>query len=256
MIHQTAIVDETAKIADDVTIGAYSIIGADVEIDSGTWIGPHVVINGPAKIGKNNKIYQFASLGCDPQDLKFAGEESYLEIGDNNTIREYVTISRGTADGCDVTRVGNDNLMMAYVHIAHDCQIGNHIIFANSASCAGHVEVADHVILGGFTLVHQFTKIGSHCFTSMGAIINQDVPPYIIVASNYGKASGINKVGLKRSGYSDEVIRAIVNAYKLMVRSKKPRQQVMDEAADLIKSYPEVKLMADFIEQSERGIIR
>lgn len=256
MIHQTAIIDETATIADDVTIGAYSVIGAGVEIDSGTWIGPHVVINGPTKIGKNNKIYQFASLGCDPQDLKFAGEKSYLEIGDENTIREYVTISRGTADGCDVTRVGNNNLMMAYVHIAHDCQIGNNIIFANSASCAGHVEVADNVILGGFTLVHQFTKIGSHCFTSMGAVINQDVPPYIIVASNYGKASGINKVGLKRSGYSDEVIRAIVNGYKLMVRSKKPRQQVMDEAADLIKNYPEVKLMADFIEQSERGIIR
>lgn len=256
MIHQTAIIDETAKIADDVTIGAYSIIGAGVEIDSGTWIGPHVVINGPTKIGKNNKIFQFASLGCDPQDLKFAGEESHLQIGDNNTVREYVTISRGTADGCDVTRIGNDNLMMAYVHIAHDCQIGSHNIFANSASCAGHVEVADHVILGGFTLVHQFTKIGSHCFTSMGSIINQDVPPYIIVASNYGKASGINKVGLKRSGYSDEVIRAIVNAYKLMVRSKKPRQQVMEEAADLIQAYPEVKLMADFIEQSERGIIR
>ena len=256
MIHQTAIVDETATIADDVTIGAYSIIGADVKIDSGTWVGPHVVINGPTKIGKNNKIYQFASLGGDPQDLKFAGEKSFLEIGDNNTIREYVTISRGTADGCDVTRIGNDNLMMAYVHIAHDCQIGNHIIFANSASCAGHVEVDDHVILGGFTLVHQFTKIGSHCFTSMGAVINQDVPPYIIVASNYGKASGINKVGLKRRGYSDEVIRAIVNAYKLMIRSKKPRQQVMQEAAELINTYPEVKLMADFIEKSERGIIR
>lgn len=256
MIHQTAIVDETATIADDVTIGAYSIIGADVKIDSGTWVGPHVVINGPTKIGKNNKIYQFASLGGDPQDLKFAGEKSFLEIGDNNTIREYVTISRGTADGCDVTRIGNDNLMMAYVHIAHDCQIGNHIIFANSASCAGHVEVDDHVILGGFTLVHQFTKIGSHCFTSMGAVINQDVPPYIIVASSYGKASGINKVGLKRRGYSDEVIRAIVNAYKLMIRSKKPRQQVMQEAAELINTYPEVKLMADFIEKSERGIIR
>ena len=256
MIHQTAIIDETAIIADDVTIGAYSIIGADVEIDSGTWVGPHVVINGPTKIGKNNKIYQFASLGGDPQDLKFAGEKSFLEIGDNNTIREYVTISRGTADGCDVTRIGNDNLMMAYVHIAHDCQIGNNIIFANSASCAGHVEVEDHVILGGFTLVHQFTKIGAHCFTSMGAVINQDVPPYIIVASNYGKASGINKVGLKRRGYSDEVIRAIVNGYKLMVRSKKPRQQVMQEAAELIEAYPEVKLMADFIEQSERGIIR
>lgn len=256
MIHQTAIIDESAKIADDVSIGPYSVIGADVEIDSGSWIGPHVVINGPTKIGKNNKIFQFASVGEDPQDLKFSGEKSFLEIGDENTIRENVTISRGTADGGNVTRIGSHNLIMAYVHIAHDCQVGNHIIFANSASCAGHVEVGDHAILGGFTLVHQFTKIGEHCFTSMGAIINQDVPPFVIVASNYGKASGINKVGLKRSGYSDEVIRAIVNAYKLMVRSKKPREQVMEEAAELIKTYPEVKLMADFITDSERGIIR
>ncbi len=256
MIHQTAIIDETAKIADDVSIGPYSIIGAGVEIGAGCNIGPHVVINGPTRLGKNNRVYQFASLGEDPQDLKFSGETSFLEIGDNNTIREFVTISRGTEDGGNITRIGDNNLLMAYVHIAHDCQIGSHIIFANSASCAGHVEVGDHAILGGFTLVHQFSKIGAHCFTSMGAIINQDVPPYIIVASNYGKASGINKVGLKRRGYSDEVIRAIVNAYKLMVRSRKPREQVMSEARELIDNYPEVKLMADFIQQSERGIIR
>ncbi|VAW70665.1 Acyl-[acyl-carrier-protein]--UDP-N-acetylglucosamine O-acyltransferase [hydrothermal vent metagenome] len=255
-IHPTAIIDESARLADDVSVGPYSIIGADVEIGAGSWIGPHVVINGPTKMGENNKIFQFASLGEDPQDLKFAGEKSYLEIGDNNTIREYVSISRGTEDGGDITRIGDDNLLMAYVHIAHDCQVGSHIIFANSASCAGHVEVGDHSILGGFTLVHQFTKIGIHCFTSMGAIINQDVPPYIIVASSYGKASGINKVGLKRRGYSDEVIRAIVNAYKLMIRSRKPREQAMQEAAKLIEDYPEVKLMADFIVQSERGIIR
>ncbi len=256
MIHQTAIIDETAIIADDVSIGAYSIIGAEVEIDSGTWIAPHVVINGPAKIGKNNKIYSFASIGGDPQDLKYSGERTILELGDENTIRENVTISRGTEDGGGVTRIGNHNLLMAYVHIAHDCIIGDHIIFANSASCAGHVEVDDHAILGGFTLAHQFTKIGTHCFTSMGSIINQDVPPYVIVASSYGKASGINKVGLKRSGYSDEVIRAIVNAYKLMVRSKKPREQAMQEAEKLIEEFPEVKLMADFIMHSERGIIR
>lgn len=256
MIHQTAIIDPSAKIADDVSIGPYSIIGANVEIGSGCWIGPHVVINGPSKIGKNNRFYQFSSIGEDPQDLKFSGETSFLEIGDNNTIRESVTISRGTADGGHVTRIGDHNLLMAYVHIAHDCQIGSHIIFANSASCAGHVTVGDHAILGGFTLVHQFSKIGEHSFTSMGAIINQDVPPYVIVASSYGKASGINKVGLKRRGYSDEVIRAIVNAYKLMIRSKKPREQVMAEAQELIDKYPEVRLMADFIMQSERGIIR
>lgn len=256
MIHQTAIIDATAKIADDVEIGPYSIIGAHVEIGSGTWVGPHVVINGPAKIGKNNKIFQFASVGEEPQDLKFSGEDSFLEIGDNNTIRENVTISRGTADGGSITRIANDNLLMAYVHVAHDCQIGSHIVFANSASCAGHVEVGDHAILGGFTLVHQFSKIGAYAFTSMGSIINQDVPPYVVVASSYGKAGGINKVGLKRHGYSDEVIRAIVNAYKITIRSKKPREEVMKEAADLIKKYPEVKRMTDFIKQSERGVVR
>jgi len=256
MIHSTAIIDDSAKIADDVEIGPYSIIGAQVEINSGTWIGPHVVINGPTKIGNNNKIFQFASVGEDPQDLKFSGENSSLEIGDNNTIRENVTISRGTADGGNVTRIGNNNLLMAYVHIAHDCQVGNNIIFANSASCAGHVEVGDHAILGGFTLVHQFTKIGAHCFTSMGSIINQDVPPYVVVASAYGKAGGINKVGLKRRGFSDKVIRAIVNAYKITIRSKKPREQALQEAADLIDQYEEVKVMTDFIKNSERGIVR
>jgi len=256
MIHQTAIIDATAKIADGVEIGPYSVIGADVEIQAGTWIGPHVVINGPTKIGKNNKIFQFASVGEEPQDLKFTGEKSSLEIGDNNTIRENVTISRGTADGGGVTRIANDNLLMAYVHVAHDCQIGSHIVFANSASCAGHVEVGDRAILGGFTLVHQFSKIGAHAFTSMGSIINQDVPPYVVVASSYGKAGGINKVGLKRHGYSDEVIRAIVNAYKLTIRSKKPREDAMKEAEKLIEKYPEVKRMTDFIQQSERGIVR
>ncbi len=256
MIHQTAIIDAKAKIADDVSVGPYTVIGADVEIDSGTWIGPHVVINGPTKIGKNNKIFQFASIGEDPQDLKFDGEITYLKIADNNTIRENVTISRGTEDGGGITRIGSHNLLMAYVHIAHDCIIGDHIILANSASCAGHVEVGDHAILGGFTLLHQFTKVGKHAFTSMGSIINQDVPPYVIVASSYGKAGGINKVGLKRSGYSDEVIRAIVNAYKLLIRSKKPRDEAMQAAAELIENYSEVKLMADFIQQSERGIIR
>ncbi len=256
MIHPTAIIDDTARIADDVEIGPYSIIGAQVEIAAGTWIGPHVVINGPTRIGKNNRIFQFASIGEQPQDLKFAGEPTRLEIGDNNTIRENVTISRGTVDGGNVTRIGNDNLLMAYVHIAHDCQVGDHIIFANSASCAGHVEVGDYAILGGFTLVHQFSKIGAHSFTSMGSIINQDVPPYVVVASSYGKAGGINKVGLKRRGFSDEVIRAIVNAYKITIRSKKPREQAMQEAAQLIDQYEEVRVMTDFIQQSERGIVR
>lgn len=256
MIHPTAIIDDSASIADDVEIGPYSVIGANVEIGSGCWIGPHVVINGPTKMGKNNRIFQFASIGEDPQDLKYNGEATELIIGDNNRIRENVTISRGTVEGGGITRLGDHNLLMAYVHIAHDCIVGNHIIFANSASIAGHVTVEDNAILGGFTLVHQFSKIGRNCFTSMGSIINQDVPPFVIVASNYGKCSGINKVGLKRHGFTDETIRAIVNAYKLLVRSRKPREQALKEAAELIDQYPEVKQMAEFIQQSERGILR
>ncbi len=256
MIHQTAIIDPAATIADDVEIGAYSIIGADVEIGAGCWIAPHVVINGPTRIGENNKIYSFASVGGAPQDLKYAGEPTELIIGNNNTIRENVTISRGTVDGGNVTSIGDHNLLMAGVHIAHDCIVGSHNIFANSASCAGHVEVGDHAILGGFTLVHQFSKIGSHCFTSMGSIINQDVPPFVVVASHYGKAGGINKVGLKRRGFDDDVIRAIVNAYKLLIRSRKPREQALEDAKELIDKYPEVQMLVDFITTSKRGVVR
>ncbi len=256
MIHATAIVDPSAKIADDVEIGAYSIIGADVEIASGTWIGPHVVINGPTKIGRDNKIYQFASLGEAPQDLKYADEPTRLEIGDRNTIREYVTFNRGTEDGGGVTRIGNDNLFMAYVHVAHDCLVGNKIVFANSASLAGHVEVGDYAILGGFTLVHQFSRIAPHCFTSMGSAVNRDVPPYVIVSGNYAQPHGINKVGLKRRGFSDESIRAIQNAYKLLVRSHRPRDEAMNEVRPLMDRFPEVKLFVDFIVSSKRGIVR
>lgn len=256
MIHQTAIIDPSAKIADNVEIGPYTIIGAEVEIDSGTWIGSHVVINGPTKIGKENKIFQFASIGGDPQDLKFDGEPTRLEIGDRNTVREYVTFNRGTETGGGVTRIGNDNLFMAYVHVAHDCQVGNNIIFANSASLAGHVEVGDNAILGGFTLVHQFTRIATRCMTSMGSAVNRDVPPYVIVSGNYAKAYGINKVGLKRSGFSDETIRAIQNAFKLLVRSHKPREEVMKKVQPLMKKHAEVKQFVDFIESSERGIVR
>jgi UDP-N-acetylglucosamine acyltransferase len=256
MIHPTAIIDPSAKIAADVSVGAYSIIGANVEIDSGNWIGPHVVINGPARIGKNNRIYQFASLGEAPQDLKYKGDPTRLEIGDGNTIREYVTFNRGTKEGGGITRIGSNNLFMAYVHVAHDCQVGSNIVFANSSSLAGHVHVEDFAILGGFTLVHQFTRIGGYCMTSMGSAINRDVPPYLIVSGNYAEPIGINKIGLKRRGFSDEAIRAITNAYKLLVRSRKPREEVMKEAEPLIAKYPEVKRFADFIAESKRGIVR
>jgi len=256
MIHQTAIIDPSAKIADDVEIGPYTIIGADVEIDSGTWIGPHVVINGPTKIGKENKIFQFASLGEQPQDLKYRGQPTRLEVGDRNTIREYVTFNRATEEGGGITRIGSDNLFMAYAHVAHDCQVGNHIVQANSASLAGHVEVGDHAILGGFTLVHQFTRIGAHSFSSMGSAVNRDIPPYVIVSGNYANAIGINKEGLKRRGFSTDSIRAIQNAFKLLVRSRKPREEVMMQVKPLAEQFPEVKAFVDFVEASERGIVR
>lgn len=256
MIHQTAIVDPTARIAEDVEIGPYSIIGADVEIAAGCWIGPHVVIKGPTRIGRENRIFQFASIGEQPQDLKYAGQPTRLEIGDRNTIREYVTLNRGTVEDTGITSIGSDNLLMAYVHVAHDCRVGNHVILANSASLAGHVHVGDHAILGGFTLVHQFSRIGAHCFTSMGSAVNRDVPPYVVVSGNYARPNGINKEGLKRRGFSPEAIRAIVNAYKLMVRSRKPRAEVLKDVASLVEKFPEVKVFVDFINASERGIVR
>ena len=256
MIHQTAIIDSSAKIADDVEIGPYSIIGADVEIGAGTWIGPHVVINGPTTIGKENKIFQFSSIGDAPQDLKYAGQATVLEIGDRNTIREYVTFNRGTEEGGGITRIGSDNLFMAYAHVAHDCLVGNNIIFANSSSLAGHVEVGDNVILGGFTLVHQFTRIAPHSFCSMGSAVNRDIPPYVIVSGNYARPRGINKVGLKRRGFSDDLIRAITNTYKLLVRSHKPREEAIQELQPLADQYPEVKAFIEFVVSSERGIIR
>ncbi|MEO8011993.1 MAG: acyl-ACP--UDP-N-acetylglucosamine O-acyltransferase, partial [Dokdonella sp.] len=190
MIHPTALVDAAARIGNDVSIGAYSIIGADVEIGDNTTIGPHVVIEGPTRIGRDNRIWQFASLGAAAQDKKFHGESARLEIGDRNVIREFVTFNRGTEDGSGITRIGNDNWLMAYVHIAHDCVVGDHTIFSNASSLAGHVRVDDWVILGGFTLVHQFCQIGAHAFTAMGAIINRDVPPFVTVAGSFAAPSG------------------------------------------------------------------
>lgn len=256
MIHQTAIIDPTAKIAEDVEIGPYSIIGANVEIDSGTWIGPHVVINGPTKIGKDNRIFQFASIGEEPQDLKYNGEETTLEVGDRNTIREFVTFNRGTPDDAGVTRIGSDNLFMAYAHVAHDCQIGDNIIFANNASVAGHVHVGNYAILGGFTAVHQFTQIGEHSFSGLGTIINRDIPPYVIVAGNHAQAYGLNKNGLKKRGFESDTIRALHKVFKLIVKGRKKREEVQDELDLLMEQFEEVRKMVAFIDASERGIVR
>ncbi|MFW5426121.1 MAG: acyl-ACP--UDP-N-acetylglucosamine O-acyltransferase [Methylophagaceae bacterium] len=256
MIHPTAIVDPSAVIADDVDIGPYTIIGPDVEIGAGCKIESHVVIKGPTKIGKNNKVYQFSSVGEDPQDKKFADEHAVLEIGDNNLIRENVTINRGTAQGGGITKIGNDNWIMAYVHIAHDCIVGNENILANNASLAGHVIIHDFVILGGFTLISQFNTMGSYSFSAMGSVISRNVPPYVLVSGHMAKPIGINVEGLRRRQFSDVQIKNIRQAYKLMYRSglgiEDAQQQI--EGMDQIDS--ELSIMSTFLNDQEGGIIR
>ena len=254
MIHPTAIIDPSAQIGKDVSIGAYSIIGAEVSIGDHSWIGPHVVISGPTSIGQHNKIYQFSSLGEAPQDLKYKGEPTRLSVGDHNVIREYVTFNRGTVDGTGETRIGSHNLFMAYCHVAHDCRVGDYTVFANAASLAGHVEVGDYATLGGFTSVHQFSRLGSRCFTGLGSVITQDIPPFSTAAGNRARAVAINKVGLSRKGFSSEVIAALHKSFRLLVKSRKPQQQVLLELQPLIDSYPDVKAFVDFVVNSERGI--
>jgi UDP-N-acetylglucosamine acyltransferase len=256
MIHPSALIDPKARLGENVSVGAFSLVGADVEIGDNTWIGPHVVIEGPTTIGRDNKIWQFASIGAAPQDKKFHGEQARLEIGDRNVIREFVTFNRGTDDGGGVTRIGHDNWLMAYVHIAHDCLVGNHTIFANAASLAGHVSVDDWVILGGFTLVHQFCQIGAHAFTSMGSIINRDVPPYVTVAGSFAEPKGINSEGLRRRGYDSERIMAIKRAYKTLYKSGYTLAEARDELARAANGAPDVRLMLDFIERSQRSLVR
>lgn len=256
MIHPQAVIDPSAKIAGDVTVGAFSVIGANVEIGEGTEIGSHVVINGPTVIGRENKIYSFASIGGDPQDKKYAGEETRLEIGDRNVIREYCTISRGTIQDTGVTRIGNDNWIMAYVHIAHDCQIASNTIFANSASLAGHVNVEDFAILGGFTLVHQFCKVGAHCFTAMNSVISKDVLPFTMISGHMARPHGLNVEGLKRRGYSSESLSQLRKAYKIIYRSGLTLEQATEELKPMANESAEVAQLLEFIENVTRGIVR
>ena len=256
MIHATAIIDDTAKVAPDCEIGPYSIIGADVELGAGTVIGPHVVIKGPTKMGKNNRVFQFASIGEDPQDLKYAGERTELHIGDNNIVREYVTINRGTVGGGALTKIGNHNLLMAYIHIAHDCQIGDNTVFANGASLAGHVVVGDHAILAGFACVHQFCTVGEHAFVGLNSVANRDVPPFMMVVGNYAEARGINKNGLRRRDFSEDAIGALHRAYLALVRQRGDRSQAMTALQPLADEFPDVRRFIDFIATSERGIVR
>ena len=255
-IDPRAVVDPAARIGKDVSIGAFSIIGPDVEIGDGTWIGPHVVINGPTTIGKENRFFQFASIGEIPQDKKFHGESSRLEMGERNTVREFVTINRGTDDGGGVTRIGSDNWLMAYIHIAHDCMVGDHIIMANAASLAGHVTIHDHAILGGFTLVHQFSAIGSHAFCGMGSAISKDVPPFVMVNGNPAHPHGLNTEGLKRHERSKEQLQALREAYRIIYRSGHTINEAKHHLQGLAEQYEDVRTMVEFIEQSTRGILR
>jgi UDP-N-acetylglucosamine acyltransferase len=256
VIHATAVVDASARLASDVRVGPFTVIGPEVEVGPGTWIGPHVVINGPTRIGRDCRIFQFASVGEAPQDLKYAGEPTRLEIGDRNTIRECCTVHRGTPGGGGVTRIGDDNLLMAYVHVAHDCRIGSKTIFANNSSLAGHVHVGDQAILGGFTLVHQFCRVGAHCMTGINTVTFKDIPPYLMVGGNTAEPHGLNLRGLKRRGFTEEAIAALKDAYRIVYRDGNTLEQALAALAPLAARVPEVAAFADFIRASERGIVR
>ena len=255
-IHPTAIIDPAAQIAADVEIGAYSMIGPHVEIGPGCQIGPHTVIKGRTRIGANNRIFQFVSLGEIPQDKKYNGEPTRLEIGDNNTIREFCTMNCGTAQDAGVTRLGDNNWIMAYVHVAHDCQIGNNTIFANNAQLAGHVLIGDYAILGGYTGVHQFCRVGAHVITGIGSHVLKDVPPFVTASGSPAKPYGINTEGLKRRGYSTEAIAGIKRAYRAIFRTGDTLEQAQLALAGLVGACPEIQPLIDFLAVPGRGIIR
>jgi UDP-N-acetylglucosamine acyltransferase len=255
-IHPTAIVDGAAQIAGDVEIGPYTIIGPHVQIGSGCRIGPHTVVTGHTRIGINNRIFQFVSLGEIPQDKKYSGEPTRLEIGDNNVIREFCTFNIGTAQDVGVTRLGNNNWIMAYAHLAHDCQVGNHTIFANNTQLAGHVVVGDYAILGGLTGVHQFCRIGAHAITGGSSLVLKDVPPFVMASGNPAKPYGINSEGLKRRGFSTDAIVGIKRAYRAVYRTGDTVEQALATLKEQAAACPEVQPLVDFLAVPGRGIIR
>ncbi|MEA3149407.1 MAG: UDP-N-acetylglucosamine acyltransferase [Gammaproteobacteria bacterium] len=256
MIDSRAVVSPQAEIAAGVEIGPFSIIGPDVVIGTGTWIGPHVVINGPTRIGVNNKIYQFASLGDAPQDKKYQGERTRLEIGDRNVIRESVTVNRGTIHGDGVTRIGDDNLLMAYAHVAHDCRVGNHIVLSNVATLGGHVEIGDFAILGGLSAVHQFTKVGAYCFIANNAAVTRDVPPYVMAVGQPAVPHSVNAVGLRRRGFSDAQILNVRRAYRVLYRSGLKLKIALEQLEVAALTQEEIRPFVDFIKRSSRSIVR
>jgi UDP-N-acetylglucosamine acyltransferase len=257
MIHPTAQIDPSARIGANVTIGAYTIVGADVSIGDGTVIGPHVVIEGPTRIGRDNRISQFASIGGPPQDKKFSGERTELEIGDRNLIREFVTVNRGTGEGGSLTRVGNDNWLLAYVHIAHDCIVGNNVVFSNYSALAGHAEIGDWTILSGYSGVHQFCKVGAHAFIGMGCLVGSDVPPFVMMANEArGRPRGINSEGLKRRGFDAARIGAIKRAYRTLFMAGLPLAEAREQLEVQAKDSEDVREMLAFLDRSERSLAR
>ena len=256
VVHPSAIVEQGAQLADDVEIGAYTLVGPHVEIGAGSRIGPHAVIKGRTRIGRNNRIFQFVSLGEEPQDKKYRGEPTQLEIGNGNTIREFCTFNCGTVQDAGVTRLGNDNWIMAYVHLAHDCQIGSHAIFANGAQLAGHVHIGDHAILGGFTMVHQHCRVGAHSITGISSVLLQDVPPFVTASGSPASPYGINSEGLKRRGFSADAVAAIKRSYKTLYKSSLTLEDAKREIATQVAACPELQLLIDFLAHSTRGIVR
>lgn len=256
MIDPHAIVSPRAELAADVDVGPFSVIGPGVRIGPGTVVGPHAVITGQTTIGANNHIYQFASLGDAPQDKKYAGEPTRLEIGDRNVFRESCTMNRGTSHDRGVTRIGDDNLFMAYSHVAHDCVVGSNTVFANCASLAGHVEIGDWVILGGLSAVHQHCKIGAHAFLAGGAIVTRDVPPYVMVAGNPSAPHMVNSEGLKRRGFTEDQVRSVREAYRLVYRSDLKLSEALERLEPSAREQPALRLFVDFIRSSTRSIIR
>ena len=256
MIHPTSIIHPGARLADNVTIGPYSVVGEHVVIGAGTVVGSHVVIEGWTEIGCDNQVFQFSSIGAAHQDLKYSGQKTYLKIGDRNRIREFTTLNRGTAEGGGVTRVGNDNLFMAYSHVAHDCIIHDHVILANGATLAGHVEIESATILGGLSAVHQFTRIGCHVMISGGSMVNQDIPPYTVAQGDRAKTVGLNLIGLKRRGFPEETIRGIKKAYRLIFRSGLRLEDALLKVTEEMQTTAELDHFVDFIKNSQRGIAR
>jgi UDP-N-acetylglucosamine acyltransferase len=256
-IHPTAAVDSAARLGEGVEVGAFTVIGAEVEIGDGTVVGPHCSVHGPTRIGRDNRFVGHAAIGGDPQDKKYRGERVTLEIGDRNLVREFATLNRGTGDGGGVTRIGSDNWLLAYTHVAHDCVVGNHCVFSNNATLAGHVEIGDHVILSGFVGIHQFCRIGAHAFIGMGAFVNGDVPPFVMVAQDgYGRPRGINAEGLKRRGFDATRTAAIKRAYRALYVSGAKLDEAKAQLAELARESDDVRAFLDFIERGDRPLLR